>query len=131
MNPLCSVIAPVHDKGWVVVLEELIMPDSNTAAACEEFLSRTAKWFSGRPLAVSVDGDSTGEQRRTSASRTDWQIVKDSFGRYPERFYAKFRIPSVNPPVKDRINCANAPFRNYGNALMDLDKSDPDAHTRK
>jgi hypothetical protein len=112
------------------------LPDSNTAAACEEFLSRTAKYFTGTPLAVRVLGDSTGEQRRTSASRTDWQIVKDFFGRYPERVDATFRIPSANPPVKDRVNCVNAKLRNYagqyrvfvnpqGTRLVDLDKSDP------
>jgi hypothetical protein len=94
-------------------LEELVLPDSNTAAACEEFLSRTAKWFIGTPLGVVVYEDSTGEQRRTSASRTDWQIVKDFFGRYPERFHATFRIPSANPPVKDRVNCVNAKLRTH------------------
>jgi hypothetical protein len=153
MNPLCSVLAQVHENGGIAVLEELILPDSNTVAACEEFLSRTAK-FSGRPLSVCVYGDSTGEQRRTSASRTDWQIVKDFFGRYPDRFHATFRIPSSNPPVKDRVNCVNARLRNHagqyrvlvnqsckalikdfeqvcwktdpsGNSLVELDKSDP------
>jgi hypothetical protein len=113
MNPLCSVLAQVQENGGIAVLEELILPDSNTAAACEEFLSRTAKWFTGTPLGIVVYGDSTGEQRRTSASRTDWQIVKDFFGRYPERFHATFRIPSANPPVKDRVNCVNAKLRNY------------------
>jgi Terminase large subunit, T4likevirus-type, N-terminal len=154
MNPLCSVLAQVQENGGVAVLEELILPDSNTAAACEEFLARTAKWFSGAPLSVCVYGDSTGEQRRTSASRTDWQIVKDFFGRYPERFHATFRIPSANPPVKDRVNCVNAKLKSHlgqyrvlvnpsckslikdfeqvswkadphGNSLVDLDKSDP------
>lgn len=154
MNPLCSVLAQVQDNGGVAVLEELILPDSNTAAACEEFLIRTRKYFSGTPLAVGVYGDSTGEQRRTSASRTDWQIVKDFFGRYPERFHATFRIPSANPPVKDRVNCVSAKLKNYagqfrllvnpgckalikdfeqvswkkdphGTQLADLDKSDP------
>jgi hypothetical protein len=115
--------------------------------------SRTAK-FSGTPLAVYVYGDSTGEQRRTSASRTDWQIVKDFFGPYPDRFHATFRITSANPPVKDRVNCVNARLRNHagqyrvlvdpsckalikdfeqvcwkmdphGNSLVDLDRSDP------
>src|SRR4029077_19452737 len=75
MNPLCSVIMQVCE-GMAVVLEELILADSNTLAACEEFLSRTENWNPGFPLGVQVYGDSTGEQRHTSASRTDWQIVK-------------------------------------------------------
>jgi hypothetical protein len=152
MNPLCSVLAQIHE-GAILVLEELILPNSNTLAACEEFLSRTEKWCPGGRLAVSIYGDATADQRRTSASRTDWEIVKEFFGRHRERFDVVFRVPGVNPPVKDRINCVNAKLRNqvgeyrllvdrdckhliqdleqvawkadpYGNPLGALDKSD-------
>ena len=83
-----------------------------------------------------------------------WEIVKNFFGRYPERYRATFQVPSSNPPVKDRINCVNALLRNHagqyrlviaptckelikdferifwkadphGNSLAELDKSDP------
>jgi hypothetical protein len=153
MNPLCSVVAQVYN-GMVYVLDEMILPDSNTLSACEELLSRTQKWAGGMPLAIDVYGDATGEQHRTSASRTDWQIVKEFFGRYKDRFSASFHVPSANPPVKDRINCVNAKRCNHagqnrllvdpsckhlikdfeqvswksdshGNTLADLDKSDP------
>jgi len=153
MNPLCSVLAQVC-QGIVVVMEELIQPDSNTLAACEEFLSRTEKWNTGSRISVQVYGDSTGDQRRTSASRTDWQIVKEFFGRHRDRFEVTFCVPSANPLVKDRVNCVNARLRNHtgrqrllvheackhlikdfeqvcwktdphGNPLVELDKSDP------
>jgi hypothetical protein len=153
MNPLCSVFMQVSN-GMVVVLDELILPDSNTLAACEEFLSRTEKWTGGSQLSVKVYGDSTAEQRHTSASRTDWQIVKEFFGRYRDRYNVTFHVPSSNPPVKDRVNCVNARLRNHagqhrllvhehckhlirdfeqvcwktdphGNSLVELDKSDP------
>jgi len=153
MNPLCSVLTQAL-QGVVVVLEELILPDSNTLAACEEFLSRTDKWCRGSRLRFQVYGDSTGEQRRTSASRTDWQIVKEFFGRYRDRFDVVFHVPSANPLVKDRVNCVNAKLRNHagkhrllvnpsckqlikdfeqvswktdphGNPLVELNKSDP------
>ena len=153
MNPFCSVLAQVRN-GAVYVLEEMILPDSNTPAACEEFLSRTAKWRTGGRLDICVYGDATAEQRRTSASRTDWQIVKEFFGRYPYEYTASFRVPTANPPVKDRVNCVNAKLRNHagqhllkvnqsckhlikdfeqvcwktdphGNPVVELDKSDP------
>jgi hypothetical protein len=137
----------------VVVVDELILPDSNTLAACEEFLSRTENWNKGSRLNVRIYGDATGERRRTSASRTDWQIVKDFFGRYRDRFEVSFQVPSANPLVKDRVNCVNAKLRNHagqqrllvnpgckhlikdfeqvcwktdphGNSLVELDKSD-------
>ena len=153
VNPMCSVLGQ-SINGVVQILEEMILPDSNTFKACEEFLARTAKWSPGGRLSVSVYGDATGEQRQSSASRTDWQIVKDFFGRCPERFNATIRVPSSNPPVKDRVNCVNALLRNYagqhrvridprckhlikdleqgrwktdphGNSLAELDKSNP------
>jgi hypothetical protein len=43
----------------------------------------------------------------------DWQIVKEFFGRYPDRFKVQFRVPSANPPQKDRVNCVNARLCNY------------------
>lgn len=153
MNPLCSVLMQTLN-GVVVVLDELILPDSNTLAACEEFLSRTEKWTDGSRLNVQIYGDSTAEQRHTSASRTDWQIVKEFFNRYRDRYNVTFHVPSSNPPVKDRINCVNARLRNHagqhrllvhehckhlirdleqvcwktdphGNTLVELDESDP------
>ena len=39
MNPLCSVLGQTTN-GIVQILDELILPDSNTLAACEEFLVR-------------------------------------------------------------------------------------------
>jgi hypothetical protein len=179
-NPLCSVIGQIAN-GRVHILDELILPDSNTPAACEEFLERSRKWTTGpelpdlpadsgeqaeelhaeltrqfqpRLINVYIYGDATGNQARTSASRTDWQIIKNFFGRYPDLYQAGFRVPSANPPVKDRVNCVNAVLHNHagqhrllihpackhlirdleqvcwkadphGNLLADLDKSDP------
>lgn len=179
-NPLCSVIGQMIN-GRVYILEELILPDSNTPAACEEFIVRTRKWLKAPSipepppdmnaaqaeilfqlqqelqagvLNLYIYGDSSGAQRNTSASRTDWQIVKDFFGRHSDQYHASFRISKANPLVKDRVNCVNAVLRNYagehrlliapacrhlikdfeqvcwkadpyGNPTADLDKSDP------
>jgi hypothetical protein len=178
VNPLCSVLAQIRN-GSVHILDELILPDSYTLAACEEFLSRTEKWTTAPPVSdpppdasqeaveemmrqlqpkilnVCIYGDATAEHRKTSASRTDYQIVRDFFGRYGDRYHARQNVPEANPPVKDRINCVNAMLRNQagqhrlfidprckhlikdfeqvcwrvdpnGNALADLDKSDSD-----
>lgn len=153
VNPMCSVIGQTVG-GVVGILDELILPNSNTLAACEEFAARTKKLFPGKHTNVYVYGDATGEHRNSSASRTDWQIVRDFFGRYPDRYQVTFRVPSANPPVKDRINCVNAMLRNHagqqrlyidsrckelikdfeqvcwkidpnGNSLADVDKSNP------
>jgi hypothetical protein len=96
MNPLCSVLAQVSNGG-VCVLEEMILPDSNTLTACEEFLRRTEKWHFGLPLIIEVYGDSTANQRRTSASRTDWQIVKEFFGRRDHESGQRRGGPGLSP----------------------------------
>ena len=70
INPMCSILGQqIGDK--VHVLDELVLPDSNSLAACEEFLSRTEKWVrvSKLPISLSIYGDATGDSRRTSASR--------------------------------------------------------------
>ena len=61
---------------------------------------------------MNIYGDATGESRQSSASRTDWQIVREFFGRYPERYRASYHVPGSNPPVKDRVNCVNAMLGN-------------------
>src|SRR6202049_94241 len=43
VNPMCSVLGQIV-HGRVHVLDELILPNSNTLAACEEFLERTRNW---------------------------------------------------------------------------------------
>jgi hypothetical protein len=93
MNPMCSVLG--HEWGGMVhIFDELILPHSNTLAACEEFLARTRSLCPGGSMNVYVYGDATGEAHKTSASRTDWQIVKDFFGRYKDRYRFASKCPA-------------------------------------
>jgi hypothetical protein len=153
VNPTCSVIGQ-RDGDEVHILDELALPDSNTWAACEAFWEKIAPLYASLhyPVQIHIYGDATGSGRQTSASRTDWQIVQEFLGR--QFCQLKRRVPSTNPPVKDRVNCVNAMLRNqagdrrllidpkckqlildfervhwksdaHGNALADIDKSDP------
>src|SRR4051794_14187253 len=79
---------------------------------------------SRHPLQVYVYGDSSGHSPQTSASRTDWQIVRDFFKRYPERFTPVFRLRTSHPPVKDRVACVNAKLLNFaGERHLKIDPS--------
>jgi len=144
VNPMCSVIGQTYG-GIIRVLDELVLSNSNTLAACEEFLARTAHMLAARkvpevpedwleqqgvgypldppaPLNVYVYGDPAGTQRKTSSSRTDWQIVREFFGRYTDKFKVQLRVPEAHPLVKDRVNCVNAMLLNYaGEKRMYLD----------
>jgi hypothetical protein len=144
INPMCA------------VLDEIVLPDSNTGAACAEFLKRADPWLrrSYTPIQVDVYGDATGDARRSSASRTDWQLVREFLDGLRGRCRAVYSVGSSNPAVRDRINCVNARLFNQagdrrlvidprckhliqdfervhwktdpnGNAFNEIDKSDP------
>jgi hypothetical protein len=135
VNPMCSVIGQTIN-GKIRVLDELVLGNSNTLAACKQFLERTRPWtapppmpggfseddedfqeilhqLQPAPLNVYIYGDASGDGRHTSASRTDWQIVKDFFSHHTDTFHVFFDVPSSNGLVKDRVNCVNAMLCNY------------------
>jgi hypothetical protein len=155
INPMCSVIGQ-REGETISVLEEVVLADSNTLAACEAFSQRTSLMLarSYGPIQVEVYGDATGDARQSSASRTDWQQVRDFFARHPDRYRAQFHVGGSNPAVRDRVNCVNAMLLNqagqmrviidpkckqliqdlervhwkadtHGNPLNEIDKSDP------
>ncbi len=136
-------------------LEEIILLNSNTWEACEQFKRRTEPWVREcRPLNVYVYGDATGDGRHSSADQTDWQIVREFFRRHANLYHAQVRVRKENPSVKARVNAMNALMCNYhgelrllvapqcrelikdlervrwtgdahGNLLGNIDKSDP------
>jgi hypothetical protein len=112
-NPMCSVIGQRQGE-WVFILDELVLPDSHTGAACEEFLARTERLVGRSRLPVQLDiyGDATGESQKSSDSRTDWQIVQEFLNYHRDLYRTTFRVGSSNPPVRDRVNCVNAKLRN-------------------
>ena len=153
VNPMCAVVGQIMHDGTVHVLDEIVLEDSNTPAACEAFLERVQKWTLGAPQPLWLYGDATGDNRHSSASRTDWQIVQDFLRSYNWQFRVSQYVPRENPSVKDRTNCVNSSFRNqlgqhrllidprcrelirdldqvvwktdaHGNASTELDKSD-------
>jgi hypothetical protein len=119
VNPMCSVIAQ-RDGDYLDVLEEIVLPDSNTLAACQEFQRRVSRY--GRSLAIHLYGDASGNGRHTSASRTDWQIVREYLSSCG--YQIQFRVPGANPPVKDRVNCVNSMLCNQaGERRLTMDET--------
>ena len=126
INPACSLLCQVVH--WDVrVLEEIVLPDSNTYDVCREFQRRVAPYREvleeererqvlgagdrmglSVPLPVSIYGDATGNSRRSAASETDWQIVHDFFSKKSREYQATHHVRSTNPEIKDRVNCVNA-----------------------
>ncbi len=136
VNPMASVIFQIvgndygnSDARRLHVLEEIILGNSNTPEACRVFRERAQAYLdiarrgaSGHvPITVRVYGDPAGNQRRSSADRTDWHIVRDSFARWPE-LPMEYMVASSAPSVKGRVNAMNAMLCNaYGERRLLVD----------
>lgn len=91
VHPLCGAFCYQAD-GRILVAQELYLENSNTFQAAKEIAKRYPTWR------VKVVPDETGNRRKSSATRTDHQIIKE----------AGFEIiPFKNPAVKDRQNNVN------------------------
>ncbi len=108
VNPMCSVLAQ-RTGDTVEVLDELILDDANTYMACDRFWQRVQHY---RPsfgaLAVDVYGDASGHQRRTSATLTDWKLIREFFAQLRGQAVAHIHAATVNPGVRDRVNVVNS-----------------------
>jgi hypothetical protein len=163
VDPMASVIAQVIDTTThremingkrsqvIVVLDELVLPDSRTPEAVKAFMQRIKPFQQQGLQAIQVYGDASGTARRSSALRTDWQIVREELRDLGVPIY--FRVPAKNPEVRERVTEVCGALRSThgerrlfvdpkckelimdfemvpwkrdssGNSLSDLDKSD-------
>jgi len=119
VDPMCSVICQIEEikpRAWhpsyasqrvLRVVDEIILADSNTEAAVEEFVRRTANlnrfpW----PIPLTVYGDASGNSRTTKSARTDYQVMQEMFRHYP-RYRVGMRQNTANPAIRDRVNTVN------------------------
>lgn len=122
VDPMTSVLAQERRivTGWademdkLHVLDEIVLRDSGTEQMCEEFHRRTHQWrmASRQQMPVRVYGDPAGNQRRSSASQTDWDIVRSFFSRHSGEYLASYHVESAAPAVKDRVNTMNGLLHN-------------------
>ena len=114
VNPLCLVIAqliPTDMRGGkkkIHVLDEIVLPSANTMTACEEMIERLGKYAPDfHRLSVQIYGDPSGHSHQTSATQTDWEIIRNMLARHTE-FAATFHVPEYHGPVKERITATNS-----------------------
>jgi hypothetical protein len=118
VDPMCAVICQIEEhrqRSWhpsnpsarlVRVLDEIILPDSNTEAAVREFIRRTEE-LNGFPLPtpLTIYGDASGNSRSTKSATTDYQVIEEMFRRQP--FRVAMRQNTSNPAIRDRVNTMN------------------------
>uniref|UniRef100_A0A6M3IPB1 Putative terminase n=1 Tax=viral metagenome TaxID=1070528 RepID=A0A6M3IPB1_9ZZZZ len=107
VSPMCGVIAqPQKDRG-ITVIDEIRLTDSHTREWCEHFRRAYPGGPNGHRAGVRVFADATGRARKTSATETDLQIIRDELADYRDMTRC---IPDANPPEWDRVLAVNNAF---------------------
>lgn len=104
VTPMSSVVAQKHDD-TIRVLDEIVLRQSTTAEACEEFLSR----YGAHAANLVVYGDASGARRQTTGS-SDYQMLRDALVRRGLGSF-QYRVPKANPGVRDRVSLVNSLLR--------------------
>jgi hypothetical protein len=116
VDPMSSVVAQVV-RGEVLVLDEIVIRRSSTAAACEAFLGRFPRHDAG----VIVYGDASGHTQQTTGY-SDYQMVREQF-RIHSSVPVSYRAPKANPAIRDRVNLMNSKLRSAsGEIRMKVDQ---------
>jgi hypothetical protein len=97
VNPMCMLLLQRIREAVYVFDEIVLQPDANTLRACEAVIERLNLLYRlvpahHLPLALNIYGDASGNQRRYNFS---------------------IRTTSINPAVRDRVNCVNSRLRSH------------------
>ncbi len=110
-NPFARCIIQNHD-GREIVIHEFLSPCRTT----REAMLDVSEWLDekGHQDKVILTGDYAGNQRRSVASMSDWNIIDEVFG---NRMAFRRVTPTVN--IRNRINALNSLFSTAsGNARL-------------
>lgn len=88
------------------VLEEIVVPNSNTMDMMARLLMELKKYQWGYTLKVEVYGDAAGTQRSSQSQKSNWQIVAEYF-LLDTSIHYRFLRRKANPMVVDRVNAVN------------------------
>ncbi len=113
VDPMCLVIGQ-YDKGSGIrlmercdILEEIILPNSNTYLMMEKLVIELEKYKRGYILNIEFYGDAAGTQRSSQSHKTNWMIVTEHLQLHPWIHYKLLR-KSKNPMIVDRVNAVNS-----------------------
>ncbi len=104
VTPMTSVIAQVRN-GTICVIDEIVLNRASTQDACEEFERRIGIPATG----VVIYGDASGASMQTTGF-SDYAVIREFFKQRSVK--VNYRVPSANPPVKDRVGAVNAKLKN-------------------
>lgn len=103
VDPMCWTLAHYSD-GKLYVFDEIFLRDANTPKTMD-FLYQKYYQHLG---AWKFFGDASSKARKTSASKSDYLIIKNDV-RFGQK---KVYFPQKNPSIRDRFASVNAGFKN-------------------
>lgn len=115
VNPFCTnlshFIARVDDNTGktyfdIETFDEIVIKNASTFELCKAFIEKYPRHRAG----VIIYGDPSGNSRHTSASNSDYQIIRDMLKNYPG---FEVRVKNAAPLEKDRINAVNSKLLSY------------------
>ena len=108
VDPMSWIIAQLKTRSdnlrEINVIDEIFIKNSNTEQCCKEFKLRYPNHNTG----ITLYGDATGNARSTTSNMTNWKIIQNELSRYG----ITKKVPTSNPPERDRINAVNAKICN-------------------
>lgn len=104
-----ALVQKIENK--LVVVKEFVYQYTNTYDMCESI----TKFFTDTNFngSLEITGDWAGRQTKSSATRTDYQIIDYYFKNY-KNYYVKIR-PTIS--IKDRVNSLNSLLKAYDGTI--------------
>jgi hypothetical protein len=101
VNPTTLLVSQfVGDKMYY--RREYSFADSSTERTIKAFIT---DYKDLSTLPVKIRGDASGNQRKSTTGRTDYQYIHEALTN--DRIGFHHEVPSVNPPIIDRLNAVN------------------------
>ena len=113
--PMSSVLVQEFN-GRLAVIDEIVIDRATTDDACAEFLNR----YGGHIGPVEIFGDASGRSMHTTGVN-DYTMLTNHLTRRNLRS-AKLRVPSINPPVMNRVQRVNGMLMSaIGEVRLEID----------
>ncbi|KJZ17407.1 terminase [Halomonas sp. S2151] len=97
IDPMSSVVMQPQPNGEIWIVDEIILPSSNTNEVCDALEKKFWRWQHN----VTIYPDPAGGQRQHARGETDIDIFRT-------RGFKKVKYKRKHPPVADRINSVNS-----------------------
>ena len=108
VNPMtATILQKINDKEYVAV-KEFTLYNSNTPEMCQTIKNYLA--FEGFNGYIEFTGDFAGNQKRSSSTTTDWNIIKSMFANVNNGDFIHKIRPTIN--IKVRTTSLNYCFHN-------------------